>query len=177
MGHPLYQGGGSLIYNSYRPCQCSHSWTLVPWDSGPYYSVSDLRFLQLEGSGLCFYILQEQSGWPNYNPRHWVPFLLPLVTLRAVMEVFKPASTWSVILTNLLFPVMWLQVGSLREHRFQHLFFLCVHMGCHGHVFIEPLPCSGWFFSHHFTVLSTISRGISFWIICPGKPPTWGINE
>jgi hypothetical protein len=28
-------------------------------------------------------------------PRHWVPFLLPLTTCRAAVEVFKPASTWA----------------------------------------------------------------------------------
>jgi hypothetical protein len=172
--HPICEGDGSFIYNCYRSLPAQSF--LDPSPTGLRTIFFCLRFeISPTWRVRSLYLYPSGIEWPNYNPRHWVPFLLPLVTLRAVMEVFKPASTWSAILTNLLYPVMWLQVRSLREHCFQHLFFffLCVHMRCHGHVFIEPLPCSRWFFSHHFTVLSTEK----FQEACPGKPPKCGINE
>jgi hypothetical protein len=34
-----------------------------------------------------------QTGWPNYTPRHWVPFSSPPNTSRVTVEVFEPAST------------------------------------------------------------------------------------
>jgi hypothetical protein len=48
------------------PCQHSFSRVLVPWDSLPYFTVSDSR----------------------------LPFLLPPTTHRVMVEVFNPASTW-----------------------------------------------------------------------------------
>jgi hypothetical protein len=47
------------------PRQRSHSWVRVPWDSRPYFLVSDLR----------------------------LSFLSPSTTLRSTVEVFDPAST------------------------------------------------------------------------------------
>jgi hypothetical protein len=47
------------------PCQCSHSWLRVPWDSWPYFTVSNSR----------------------------LPFSSPPTTSRATVEVFDPAST------------------------------------------------------------------------------------
>jgi hypothetical protein len=47
------------------PRQRSHSWVRVPWDSRPYFTVSDLR----------------------------LPFLSPPTTRRATVEVFDLAST------------------------------------------------------------------------------------
>jgi hypothetical protein len=44
------------------PHQHSHSRILVPWDSGPYFTVSDLRLPQLRGPGPHIYIPQEQGG-------------------------------------------------------------------------------------------------------------------
>jgi hypothetical protein len=32
---------------------------------------------------------------PSYTPMHWVPFLLPPMTYRATVEVFRSASTWA----------------------------------------------------------------------------------
>jgi hypothetical protein len=34
------------------------------------------------------------TGWPGYNPRHWVLFLSPPTTCRAMVEVLEPPSTW-----------------------------------------------------------------------------------
>jgi hypothetical protein len=47
------------------PRQRSHSWVRVPWDSRPYFTVSDSR----------------------------LPFSSPLMTLRATVKVFDPAYT------------------------------------------------------------------------------------
>jgi hypothetical protein len=46
--------------------QRSHSWVRVPWDSRPYFTVSDAK----------------------------LPFLSPPMTRRARVEVFDTASTW-----------------------------------------------------------------------------------
>jgi hypothetical protein len=35
----------------------------------------------------------QRTGCPSYTPRHWVPFLSPPMTCRAMMEMFEPAST------------------------------------------------------------------------------------
>jgi hypothetical protein len=48
------------------PCQSSHSWVQVPQDSRPYFTLSGSR----------------------------LPFLLPPMTHRAMVEVFNPASIW-----------------------------------------------------------------------------------
>jgi hypothetical protein len=34
------------------------------------------------------YLCSPGTGWPSYTPRHWVPFLSPLTTRRAAVEVF-----------------------------------------------------------------------------------------
>jgi hypothetical protein len=47
------------------PCQHSHSWVRLPWDSRPYFTVLDLR----------------------------LPFSLPPTTRRVTVEVFDPVST------------------------------------------------------------------------------------
>jgi hypothetical protein len=39
------------------------------------------------------YLYPPGPGWPGYTLRHWVPFLSPSMTRRAMMEVFDPAST------------------------------------------------------------------------------------
>jgi hypothetical protein len=40
------------------------------------------------------YLYSPGTGWPRYTPGHCVPFLSPLTTRRATVEVFYPASTW-----------------------------------------------------------------------------------
>jgi hypothetical protein len=64
----------------------------VPRDSWPHFTDSDSRLPQPGGPGPCIYILPG-TGWPSYTPRHWVPFLPPLTTRRATVEVFDSAST------------------------------------------------------------------------------------
>jgi hypothetical protein len=34
------------------------------------------------------YLYPPGTGWPSYTPEHWVPFLSPLTTLKATVEVF-----------------------------------------------------------------------------------------
>jgi hypothetical protein len=58
--------GVSFVYVA-GPCQCSLSQVWVPWDSWPYFTVSDLR----------------------------LPFSSPPTTRRVMVEVFEPASTLS----------------------------------------------------------------------------------
>jgi hypothetical protein len=46
----------------------------------------------LEGQVPVF--ISPGTKWPNYTPRHWVPFSSPPMTRRPTMEVFDHASTW-----------------------------------------------------------------------------------
>jgi hypothetical protein len=82
------------------PRQSSHSRIRVPWDSWPYFTVSDSRLPQCGGSGPRMYIPQG-TGWPSYTLRHRVPFSSPPTTRRAKVEVVVPASTQA-MLTALL---------------------------------------------------------------------------
>jgi hypothetical protein len=63
-------GAGLLMwgtrFDAAGPRQHSHSCVRVPWDSRPYFTVSDSR----------------------------LPFLSPPMTHRAMVEVFNPASIW-----------------------------------------------------------------------------------
>jgi hypothetical protein len=61
--------GLSFVYAA-GPRQHSHSRVQVPWESWPYFTVSDLRR----------------------------PFSLPPTTRRVTVEVFDPASTWVLII-------------------------------------------------------------------------------
>jgi hypothetical protein len=40
------------------------------------------------------YLCSPVTGWPSYNPRHWIAFLSSSVACRATVEVFYPVSTW-----------------------------------------------------------------------------------
>jgi hypothetical protein len=56
--------------------QRSHSRVRVPRDSGPYLSVSDSRLPPTwTARSPCLY--SPGTGWPNYTPKHWVPFSSP----------------------------------------------------------------------------------------------------
>jgi hypothetical protein len=62
------EGTGLSFTIAVDPHQCSHSRVRVPWHSRPYFTVSDSR----------------------------LPFSLPPMTCRAMVEVFDPTSTWEV---------------------------------------------------------------------------------
>jgi hypothetical protein len=75
----------NLLYNSFWALQSSHSWVEVSQNSRPYFTVSSetpptwrARFPYLYPPG---------TRWPSYTPGHWVPFLSPLTTRRAMVEV------------------------------------------------------------------------------------------
>jgi hypothetical protein len=38
------------------------------------------------------YLYPPGAGWPSYIPRHWVPFLSPPMTRRAMVKVFESTS-------------------------------------------------------------------------------------
>jgi hypothetical protein len=65
VGRPLWREDGSVFVYVTGPCQRSLSPVRVPWDSWPYFTVSDLRF----------------------------PFSSPPTTHRVTVEVFDPTST------------------------------------------------------------------------------------
>jgi hypothetical protein len=71
VGRPLWREDESTFCICCWPCQRSLSRVRVPWDSRPYFSVSDLRLL----------------------------FSSPLTTRRVTVEVFDPASKGSLILS------------------------------------------------------------------------------
>jgi hypothetical protein len=85
---PLWREDGSVIYCTVasRPCQSSHSWVEIPQNSRPYFTVSS------ETPPTCKakspYLYPPGTGWPSYAPGHCVPFLSPLTTRRATVEVF-----------------------------------------------------------------------------------------
>jgi hypothetical protein len=65
VGRPLWREDGSVFSICCWPCHRSLSRVRVPWDSRPYFTVSDLR----------------------------LPFSSPPTTRRVTVEVFDPAST------------------------------------------------------------------------------------
>jgi hypothetical protein len=85
------------------PRQRCHSWVRVPWDSWPYFTVSDSR----------------------------LPFSSPPRTRWATVEVFDPASTWDNWLNSRLVLPIIPRHGRHREHRFQQL-YCCVTQLSHG---------------------------------------------
>jgi hypothetical protein len=85
---PSLTRDGSEIYCRIAsgPCQSSHSWVEVPQNSRPYFTVS-FETPQPGGPGSRIYIPQEQGG-PVIPPGTGFPFLSPLTTRSAAVEVF-----------------------------------------------------------------------------------------
>jgi hypothetical protein len=73
------------------PRQRTHSQARVLRGSRPHFTVSDLRLPRPGGPGPRIYI--PGTGWPDYTPRHRVPFSSPPTTHRDTVEVFEAAST------------------------------------------------------------------------------------
>jgi hypothetical protein len=79
------------------PSQRNHSRVRVPWDSRPYFAISDSR----------------------------LPFSSPPTTRRATVEVFDPASTRSTFLS--LHNEYLIRHGPHRKHRLQQfLYSMCI---------------------------------------------------
>jgi hypothetical protein len=48
------------------------------------------------------YFYPPGTGWPNYTPRHWVPFSSPPTTRRATVEIFDRETSYTNVYTVLL---------------------------------------------------------------------------
>jgi hypothetical protein len=133
--------GLSFIYSS-GPCQRNLSLVRVPWDSRPYFTVSDLS----------------------------LPFLSPPTTRRVTVEVFDPASTrvYPLIASGALVITSW--HGPHRKHRYSIVACVfvamgtcltkcCPERGCISPLFIHLSRCHCIATAVHATVLSTISAG------------------
>jgi hypothetical protein len=84
---PLSREGGFVICCTIAsgPCQSSHPWVEVPQNSRPYFTLS---FEIPTWRSRFPYLYPPGRRLPSYTPRHWVPFLSPLTTRRATVEVF-----------------------------------------------------------------------------------------
>jgi hypothetical protein len=82
----------NLLYNFFwalpgsGPCQGSHSYVEVSHNSQPYFTVSSETPPNWRARSP--YLYPTGTGWPSCTPRQWVPFLSPLTTRRAVVELF-----------------------------------------------------------------------------------------
>jgi hypothetical protein len=70
----------------FGPCQSSHSRVRVTQNSRPYFTVSFETTPTWKSRSL--YLYPPGRGWPSHTHRHWVPFLSPLTTRRAMMDIF-----------------------------------------------------------------------------------------
>jgi hypothetical protein len=83
----------------------------------------------LEGQVVIF--ISPGTGW------YWIPFSLPSTTCRAVLEVFKPASTrgWLLLSWCPCCITTWQQ--SRRKHCFQQFICCCAFTHCRGNLFVS----------------------------------------
>jgi hypothetical protein len=109
--------------------QRSHSQVQVPWDSCPYFTVSDSRFPQSGGPGSRIYIPQDQGG-QIVPPGSGLPFrlLLRLAELRFRYSNRPPR-------------------GELGTDRIENIASMnssvfASRVSCRGNLFIEPLLSS-----------------------------------
>jgi hypothetical protein len=104
----LWREDGSVIYSyscfwtlpveslsSRIPAELTTIFYCIIWDS-PH----------LEGQVPYSYPLG--TGWPSYNPGHWVPFSSPLTTRRVTVEVFQLTSTPVPRQTKLVFGFLFI---------------------------------------------------------------------
>jgi hypothetical protein len=78
--------------------QRSHPWVWVPWDSWPYFTVSDL----------------------------WLPFSSPPTTRRATVKIFDLTSTWCCLFLLQTVLLITPMQGPGRAHRFQQYLYCCM---------------------------------------------------
>jgi hypothetical protein len=101
-GHSSYvtswRKDGSVIYNCFwfSPAQSFSG----PSPAGLITTFYCLRFeTPPTWRARSPYLYPPTTGWPNYTPRHWVPFSSPPISRRTTAEVFEPASirasTWA----------------------------------------------------------------------------------
>jgi hypothetical protein len=64
---------------------------------GTHFTVSDSGLPILEGQGPVFiFPPPRKTGWSSYDTGQWVPFSSPPTTRRAMVQIFKPASTLTI---------------------------------------------------------------------------------
>jgi hypothetical protein len=112
--------GLSFVYAA-GPCQRSLSRVRGPWDSRPYFTLSDLR----------------------------LPVSSPLTTRRLTVEVFNPASPRACLLV-ILETSLYICGTDNRENTYYYRDMLprkclanSLGLYCHSRVFIAPLPSTG----------------------------------
>jgi hypothetical protein len=133
---PLWRENGSVIYCwiASGPRQSNHTWAEVPQNSRPYLPVSfetpptwRVRFPYLYPPG---------TGWPSYNPGHWVPFLSPLTTRRDYGEsILTRLHTGYSLKQPTVLPIPS-RYGPSRKHR---SFLLYPLADVHACLFAKPL--------------------------------------
>jgi hypothetical protein len=100
---------GLSFLHAAGPLQRNHFRVRVPWDSRPYFTVSDLR----------------------------LPFSSPPTTRGVTLEVFNPASTRPTPPSPTTPCYITPLHGPSRKHRFQGFLFCCMHIRCRGNMFTE----------------------------------------
>jgi hypothetical protein len=116
------------------PRQRSHSRVRVPWDSRPYFTVSDSR----------------------------LPFSSPPMTRRAGGGIRSRLHTGYYCNCRRQLAI-WLWVGLNRKHSFQQSLYCCIFILCHGKLFTASSPSNGCFSSvimsqsHHRPILSRLN--------------------
>jgi hypothetical protein len=93
MGHILWLGDWSVIYGC---CWASPAQSFL--GLSPVGLVTIFYFLNFETPPIWRarfpYLFPPGRGWPSYTHGHWVPFLLPLTTHRATVQM-QQVAIWS----------------------------------------------------------------------------------
>jgi hypothetical protein len=74
------------------------------------------------------YLCHPGTEWPDFTPRHWVPFSSPPTTRRAAVEVLDTASTQESVL-----------IAYIPFNRD----YIYIYMRCSGKMFAESLHING----------------------------------
>jgi hypothetical protein len=119
------------------PRQRSNSQARVPRDSWPHITVSDARLPQLGRPDPRIYISIRNRVAQLY-PRYWVPFSSPPTTRRATFHTERIENT--AFNNNPIVVDVCIQIHCLEAGCVNSLFYCCVRVHFHGHVFIQPLP-------------------------------------
>jgi hypothetical protein len=92
VGSSLWREKGSAVYNC---CWSSPAQSFLgPSPVGVVTIFYSLRFeTPPTWRARTPYLYPTGRGWPNYAPRHWVPFSSPPVTRRTTVKIFESAST------------------------------------------------------------------------------------
>jgi hypothetical protein len=76
----------NLLYNCFWALPEKSLLGQLPQNSRPYFTLSSETPPTWRARSPYWY--PPGTGWPSYTPWHWIPFLSPLTTRRATVEVF-----------------------------------------------------------------------------------------